>query len=280
MSIPYQLIGIPAEAKTQIKMTLPALQRDYHFQQVKFWGVIKGDRNDYFICRGYRTLSISEEPVTFFTFKGGKWAQLPELSLELIDAMKENGFGPDCQTPFTGDPSVILKAKKEGDDEEADAEPEEGEEGDAAEDKPIVPTELHRVAHQVAVITAKTSVAPIGMYYQSSDGVRLNPGFSGLSMPDAIKLNRFARVPKMVECMKRTDGYDPLQSAVWVTSNLSAEKPTYTWKISHEPTDDLVTIENRYYPGAVFYMRPGTTECGLVYSGTGLCCVGLPFMLR
>ncbi|KAG9393985.1 hypothetical protein J8273_4585 [Carpediemonas membranifera] len=276
------LAGVPTEVNSAMKLTLPALRRDYKLKNAAFWGVIKGDLHDYYIFRGFTTGDIKEQPLVFYSFTGAEWAQLPPLSPKLVEAMNNHGYHIDCQKPFTGDSSLLLNPPKEED--EAEPEPEEEEEGEQeAKTKPEpepVTTELHRLKMMVDRISQDTEIAPIGLYYRTSEGITVNPAFSGVKIEDVTKPAKYALKTAVIECLSKVDGVNPVPASMWVTPTLAESTPKYTWKIEYDESEQLVLLRNQFYPGHVAYVVPQAAVCGSVYCGTGVYDASLPFMIR
>ncbi|KAG9394553.1 radial spoke head protein [Carpediemonas membranifera] len=271
------LVGVPAEVNAAMKLTLPVLRRDYKLKHATFWGIIQGDLHDYYICRGFLTEDIKEQPLVFYSFTGAEWAQLPPLSPKLVEAMNNHGYHIDCQKPFTGDSSLLLNPPKD----EAEHDEEEGEQEAKTKPKPEpVATELHRLKMMVDRISQDTDIAPIGFYYRTSEGITVNPAFSGVKIEDVTKPAKYALKTAVIECLSKVDGVNPVPASMWVTPTLAETTPKYTWKIEYDEAEQLVLLRNQFYPGHVAYVVPQAAVCGSVYCGTGVYDACLPFKIR
>lgn len=101
----YCGIKLSPEQKILIENSLIVLQNENRFADMYFWGRINGIENDYYIAFGY-TRDCLRDRKYFFSIDGFQWLLLP-----FVHNPKTFQATMLCQTPFSGDPSLVTFVK-------------------------------------------------------------------------------------------------------------------------------------------------------------------------
>jgi len=254
--------------KAEMITALPLLLCDERLRELYIWGKIEGTLRTYLIAKGFAGSDLGAKAKYFFSLTGGQWAQLPEVTDEVVEVLESAGVGAQSQKRFSGDSSLVFKK---------DGEPEDEEEVEETQDGTVV-TELHRLARTVTLIDVETGIVPHSAYFVCPHGqVTRNPSFNALSVGEAQMLSAFARTGTTLATLEANPRMEP--SELHKMKTLEDDKPDGLWGLTFETDRMLVTIRNRFFPGHMFFIQVGTKVWGTVYRGSGLRNLDVAFML-
>jgi len=255
---------------------LSLLKSQEQFQRICFWGKVFGQTADYYIAYGLRSGDF-EFPTKHFYFasKDFQFGVLSPPTAEEAAKMVEL-----CgDKPLTGVASTGLEPPKEGEEEEA---PPDGEDGAPAQEGPKKLTEADRLAQLVQEIDFDTAVVPRGSYVlDEAHMVVPSADFKGLSSSEASALTSYVhfRAPVSIAALRTLARKDAQIHSSSILDGIAEDQPKGCWAIRKDPTSDLLTLRSLSWPGYISFHVPDSKKFGGVYFGNAQKEVNLPFLL-
>ncbi|ESL09873.1 hypothetical protein TRSC58_02402 [Trypanosoma rangeli SC58] len=179
------------------------------------------------------------------------------------------------------DGEVEAEEEEEEEDDEQENEEDEEEDEEHHEEQPkkkrpkfmiLAVPETVRLAHFIRLHDAACTLVVRGQYVftPSGGGVSKNSMFAGQPVRYAIKPSCYLRVFHPGKDERNRILYGPTYSSV--TDRLSPitdDEPQGVWVVKYDPTASMVTVQNLFFSGSLFWYRPGTNDSGQVYFGNG-----------
>lgn len=272
------------EERMNLELALLKLYEHEDFEEVNFWGKVRGVMKDYYIAmtvnyRGHNEFAHKR----FFWCNAATWtfAELPPLSESDREfAQQFNGF-------FTGETDRILVEAPEqapdedqlGDEEQEDRDSLAATGDEAASLKNF--TEIDRLSYAVRAIEQDCAVVPEGAYRMTpGNEITRNRTFSGLTTTDIGKLDKYChfRSVQLPEKRDFIDRGDALLSFDFLDP-VTKDQPRGCWSIQIDPSGTLSTVRSLLWPGYFGYHQANSTKFGGIYFGDGIKNSDLPFML-
>ncbi|KAF8289304.1 radial spoke head protein 9 [Trypanosoma cruzi] len=203
-------------------------------------------------------------------------AAMPDAD-ELLTAAREK-YGAE-KTGQEGEEEEVEEEEQEEAEEEEEEEEDEDEEEHEEQPKKkrpkfmiIAVPETVRLAHFIQLHDAACTLVVRGQYVftPSGSGVSKNTMFAGQPVRHAMKPSCYLRAFHPGKEERNRILYGPTYSSV--TDRLSPitdDEPQGVWVVKYDPTASIVTVQNLFYNGSLFWYRPGTNDCGQVYFGNG-----------
>jgi len=274
----------------QLKLSLMKLQEVGDFDEVLFWGKIKGITKDYYIALGLKYKGYYEFPNKKFYWSSinFNFSELPELN----DQHKEKA-GAMCGL-FTGDYEKVLVQVETPENPDEEEKPPEVEVDDHKEDAlsdtseeeeiKIPPknfTELDRLCFVVRALENDCNVVPEGSFKLTPiHEVRRNENFKGLNSQELTAISKYQhfRNVQLQEKKEFIERDDALFYPNFLDS-LDYDLPRGAWSIHLDCSKTIATIRSLLWPGYVAYHRANTLVFGGCYIGDGIKNKDLPFMI-
>jgi len=276
--------SLTLEERMQVELSLLELVQKEDFEELLYWGKIRGLSRDYFVAMGLKYRGQYEFPLKrFFWCNSVTWAfsELPSVNPNDSDkADKFNSF-------FTGDHTKVLVEAPAEEENQPPAEEEEAKDKDslASTEEEKIPakpfTELDRLAVVVRAIEQDCQLVPQGAFrITPAHELSRNRAFAGLSQDEVHSLGPYLHFRNVQTKDKRMQldrddaifTYDFLDPA-----ELDLPKPC--WSLQIDSTKTLVNVRSLLWPGYVAYHRANTQRFGGVYIGNGIKNIDLAFML-
>jgi radial spoke head protein 9 len=260
-------ILLSPEQKAALQTSLAILKSNYKFNKVKYWGKIKGLKDDYHIAQGVGNDELSDKR-TLYSKDCVSWGLLPPATEKM---KKESKL---AKGRFTGDPSYEfehVEIKKTISDNEEVQE----------EEETTTIKEEDRLSSVIAEIDDDVCIVPRGAYMKSPTGqVMTNRSFEGLSVSESVKFSSFLhfREPKWLPEKSLLQKAN-MDRSIDFLDVVEEDIPRGSWSIQFERGSGLVTLRSLLWQGYVFYHIPATRKFGSVYVGTGEKNMDLAFML-
>jgi len=253
--------ALSTEEKSALQASLVLLKESQHFQEVRFWGKVRGLQRDYLVCQGTidemgNVAPFDAKKSTFKSTDGVTWTALADV---------DDAVAAKCATIndlFTGD----LGAVSGGEGEDAG--------GDAI-------TEEMRLAALVASVDDCCALAPKGaLLLDARHRVVQSPSFRGLSADQAMDLKSYVhwRNPKQADKIKVRETKGLTQTTDFLDT-IHADEPAGCWSTIFEPSACLATLRSNVWPGFVAFASLSGPSYGYVYFGNGVQNTDIAFML-
>jgi radial spoke head protein 9 len=271
------------EEKMNLKLSLLRIHELDSFEEVLFWGKIKGSTRDYYIAMSLNYKGQYEFPhKRFFWCTSLNW-KFVELSAinpndqELVELHNVN---------FTGEHEKILKEAPAVENEEENKEEENADKDSLAstEEDKVPPKnfiELDRLAYVVRAIDHDCSVVPEGAFrITPAHELTRNKAFEGLARKEVGNIRRYLHFRNVQSTEKRDqlDTDDALFTYDFLDL-IEKDVPVGSWSLQVDPSGNLGTLKNFLWPGFFAFHLAGTSRFGSVYIGEGVKNADLPFML-
>lgn len=260
-------IVLTPEQKASLQTSLTILKHEQKFTSVKFWGIIKGIKGDYYMAQGTGKDVMSDKR-TIYSKDCISWGILPIPSKADINRCL------NFKARFTGDPSFEFEHT------ELKQIPGEGDELNEIEET-ITMKEEDRLAAVLSLIDQEAQIVPRGAYLRLASGqVIKNRSFEGLTVSESAKLSSYFHFRPPIQLPhKPLIDRARLDKAIDFLDTIEDDIPKGCWTIQFERGDSLVLIKNLLWLGHVMYQLPGNPMFGSIYVGTGEYNIDLPFML-
>lgn len=294
--------SIPREEQIVLTWSLKEIQQLNHFEEIYFWGMLYGEKCDYYICYGI-TKDYMKGRIYFYSLNREEWVILPKPIPELESKVLI------CTSLLSGDPSyqteVYDDEPKDESKDDIEEEPthdideaafnildipgEMGTKFDEEETSEKDPNEVNenmlkeedRLSSMVKLITEECAVVPRGAFIKQLNGkVIKDDRYRGLEPEEALEFRSYfhLRQPRSKyneNLIRRTDS----DFAIDIFDTIDDDVPNRkTWTIRNTD-DDMVIIKNLTWPGMTFYHKVNTDIFGYIYVGYGMRNMDLPFML-
>lgn len=225
-------------------------------------GVYQGDPN--YAYKKRKDIPVEEEPQV----------ELPTAEGELA-AAKELLAQEKQQQAHSGDDEE--NEEEEDEEEEGEEEPEET----SAERRRrlrrrgpkyviVSVTEAIRLSHFVQLHDVACSLVVRGEYLLRGTTPQPNRAWSGQPLQHAVKPSCYVKAtcPGILDRNRVLYGatYNPLMDFLMPITD---DAPEGVWTVKYDPSLNVVAVQNLLYDGSLFWYRPGTTEHGQVYYGSG-----------
>ena len=272
------------EERMQVELSLLELVQKEDFEELLFWGKIRGMQRDYFLAVGLRYHGQYEFPnKRFFWCNSVTWTFSELPSVNPNDSEKADKFN----SFFIGDHAKVLIEAPPEEDNQPPAEEEDAKEKDslASTEEEKIParafTELDRLAVVVRAIEQDCQLVPQGAFrITPAHELSRNRAFAGLSRSEVKNLGKYLHFRNVQSKEKRMQldrddaifTYDFLDPA-------DQDIPKPCWSVQIDSTKALVNVRSLLWPGYVAYHRAATQRFGGVYIGNGIKNVDLAFML-
>lgn len=269
-------ISLNLDEKINLELSLLKLHEHEDFEEVFFWGKIRGIMKDYYIAMSLNYKSHHEFPnKRFFWCTNQRWdfaelVGLKEEDQEFVERFNMN---------FSGEHDKILVEAAEVD--ERDDEVDDIVPGDNEKLASKNFTELDRLSYVVRTICKDCQAVPIGAF-------RITPGheltrnkyFEGLSLgqiKDIKSYSHFRSVqfPEKREMIDRGDAinacdfFDPIEKDI----------PKASWSLVVDASGTLACLRSLLWPGYFMYHKASSQSYGGIYIGDGVKNSDLEFML-
>jgi radial spoke head protein 9 len=272
------------EERMNIELGLLKLYEHEDFEEVHFWGRVRGVAKDYYIAmtvnfRGHYEFAHKR----FFWCNAANWtfAELPAINPNDRELAEQfNGF-------FTGESDKILVEAPEqeaGDDPPRDEIAEDQDSLASTVEEKVPPknfTEIDRLTYVVRGIEQDCSVVPEGAFRMTpGHEIAHNRGFAGLTTAEIGKPEKYFhfRNVQLPEKRDQLDRDDALFSYDFLDP-IMKDQPKGCWSVQVDPSKTLSSVRSLIWPGYFAYHQANTTKFGGVYFGDGIKNSDLPFML-
>ncbi|ORC86613.1 uncharacterized protein TM35_000272030 [Trypanosoma theileri] len=210
----------------------------------------------------------------------------PDADAVLTEAREKYGEGEEKEEEEEEEEEEENEHEQNEEEEEEEEEAEEVEEAPVPKKKRpkfmiVAAPETVRLAHFIQLHDKDCALIVRGQYvFTPGGGVSKNGLFAGQPVRHAMKPSCYLRVHHLGDATRNRLLYGPTYSEV--TDRLSPitdDAPAGVWVVKYDPTASIVTVQNLFYAGSLFWYRPGTTDCGQVYCGNGERDVEVCFLL-
>ena len=263
------------EEKMNLELSLFKLHEYEDFEEVLFWGKVRGIMKDYYIALTLKYHGSAEFPSKRFfwcTSQNWNFAELQALSSE------EQEFVERFNMNFSGEHDRILI--------------EAVDDGLSGDEDSVVPgddeklpkknfTELDRLSYVIRSIEHDCQVVPVGSF-------RMTPGnelvrsktFEGLTMSSIKDLKNFGhfRKPEHQDKKDLINRGDSLYNFDFLDP-VDKDIPKGSWSHFIDPSGSLSCLRSLLWPGFISYHRASSDIYGGVYIGDGVKNSDLPFMI-
>lgn len=236
-------------------------------------GVYIGDPEFEYKMR--KDIPTDPEPVT----------TLPDADDLLIDARKALGTAKG-----EGNDDEDEEADEDEEDEEDEEGEEEEEEEEGEEKRPkkkkakfmIVSLKEHfRLSHFVILHDSECRLIVRGEYLlMGNENGEPNRAFSGQPLHNALKPSCYLKAGHWGNPTRNARLYGPTYNVhTDYLSPITDDMPVGRWSVKYDPSLNVVAVQNIFFEGSLFWYRPGTTQHGQVYYGSGERNLELCFLL-
>lgn len=275
-------ICLNLDEKMNLKLALLKIHEAEDFEEVLFWGKIKGNTRDYYIAQSLNYLGHYEFPHKRFfwcTSQNWKFSELSAINpndKELVERFNIN---------FAGEPEkVYVEAPPEAEEEVKEEEPADKDSLASTEEEKIPPknfVELDRLAYVIRAIDHDCSIVPQGAFRMTpSHELTRNKAFEGLTGSMAKDMKNYLHFRNVQQSEKREqlDRDDALFTYDFLDA-IEKDKPSGCWSLQVDPSGTLATLRNFLWPGYFAFHLANTQRFGGIYIGDGIKNSDLPFML-
>lgn len=263
------------DEKMNLELSLLKLHEHENFEEVLFWGKVRGIMKDYYIALTLKYRGSDEFPSKRFfwcTSQNWNFAELTPLSSD------DQEFVERFNMNFSGehDRIIVEAAEPSADDDDDSIVPSDNEK---------LPTknftELDRLSYVVRSIEHDCQVVPIGSFRMTpgNELVR-NKVFEGLTMSALKDLKNFGHFRKVEQQDKKDLIHrgDALYSLEFLDP-VDKDLPKGSWSLFVDPSGTLACLRSVLWPGYFGYHRAGSEHYGGVYFGDGIKHSDLAFMV-
>lgn len=264
------------------------------FDEVCFWGRIRGAQKNYYIALALK-FDAYEFPLKkfFYCTDDFEFKPLPPVVAQFKDMVEEHNG------EFSGDPDKILwedntepeespQSVEQVNDEDIEEKPVENKEMEESEEedekkevllKKFV--EADRLAYVVRAIEIECAVVPLGsLKLTSNHTLEYNGLFRGLEMSQALSIHNWMHFRQPLYQQKKRD----MEKAEAIFSkdlldDIAHDLPKGCWTIQPDLSMNLATIRSLKWHGFIGYHRVNTKEFGYCYFGDGIKNVELSLLI-
>jgi radial spoke head protein 9 len=273
------------EEKMNLELALYKIHENEDFEEILFWGKIRGVVKDYYLALAVNYKGHYEFPhKRYFWSTNQNWtfAELPSIN------PNDKQYVEQFNVAFTGEHDKILVEVQPAEDQEApeeeEAEKPEKDSLASTEEEKIPPknfTELDRLAFVVRAIDQDCSVVPRGAFRMTpAHELSRNHSFAGLSREELKKLGDYHHFRNVQQSDKRDqlDRDDALFTYDFL-DEIQKDSPKCCWSIQIDASGNLATVRSLLWPGYASFHVANTNKFGGLYIGDGIKNADLPFML-
>jgi radial spoke head protein 9 len=269
-------VTLNLEEKMNLQLSLLKIHEHEDFEEVLFWGKIRGIMKDYYIAISINYKSHHEFPhKRFFWCTGHSWEFAELLSL----SPEDQEFIENFNTNFSGEHDRILVEAVEEDPKEDD------QDSIIPEDQEKIPTknftELDRLSYVVRAICHDCQLVPYGSFrITPGNELTRNKSFSGLLLSQVKDIKNYGhfRPVELEEKRDMIDRGDGL-NAFDFFDPIEKDTPKGSWSLVTDPSGSLACLRSQLWPGYFAYHLAGSQRYGGVYIGDGIKNSDLAFML-
>jgi radial spoke head protein 9 len=186
---------------------------------------------------------------------------------------------------------------EDGDKADEDGDKDDDEDGDDKKaDAPKRPkfrilamAESIRLAYFVSEHDHACSIVPRGAFLAGTGASTVptrNRGFAGLDATAAVLLQNYFHVQKPADSpvvstvVRNKEIFADTFSPSWdFLTSIVDDMPQGIWAVKYDPSLCMVTLQNLYFQGSIFYHVPNTNDFGQMYFGSGERNLDLCFVL-
>ena len=269
-------VTLNLEEKLNLELSLLKLHEHEDFEEVLFWGKIRGIMKDYYIAMALNYKTQPEFPKKrFFWCTNHRWdfAELSPLK------SNEEEFVERFNLNFTGEHDRVLVEAPE--DEAIDEEDDSVVPGDHEKLPPKNFTELDRLSYVIRSICHDCQGVPNGAF-RITPGHELtrNRAFEGLSCQQLKDVRNYShfRPVEMSEKREMIDRGDALNASDFFDP-VEKDMPRGSWSLVVDASGTLACLRSQLWPGYFMYHKAHTQSYGGVYIGDGIKHSDLEFMI-
>lgn len=276
-------VSLNLEEKMNLKLSLTRIHELDSFEEVLFWGKIKGSTRDYYIAQALNYKGHYEFPYKRFFWCTAQTWKFVELSAinpndqDLVERFNVN---------FTGEPEKILQEAPPAENEEENKEDENADKDSLAstEEDKVPPknfVELDRLAYVIRAIDHDCAVVPEGAFrITPAHELTRNKAFEGIPRKSLNNIKHYLHFRNVQSTEKRDqlDTDDALFTYDFLDP-VDKDVPAGSWSLQVDPSGSLSTLKNFLWPGFFAYHKANSQQFGYIYVGEGVKNADLPFML-
>ena len=274
-------VTLNLDEKMNLKLALLKIHENEDFEEILFWGKIKGTTRDYYIALTLNYKGHYEFPHKRFfwcTSQNWKFAELPAINpndKELVERFNIN---------FAGEPEkVYVEAPPEAEEEQKE-DPGDKDSLASTEEEKIPPKnfiEIDRLAYVVRAIDHDCAVVPQGAFRMTpTHELTRNPAFEGLPLGQIKEIKNYLhfRNVQLAEKRDQLDRDDALFTYDFL-DGIEKDIPRGSWSLQVDSSNTLATLRNFLWTGYFAFHLANSKRFGAVYIGDGIKNADLPFML-
>ena len=276
-------VSLNIDEKMNLKLSLLRIYELDEYEEVLFWGKIKGSTRDYYIAQALNYKQQYEFPYKLFfwcTSQNWKFVELSAINPNDQELVELHNI------PFTGEPEKVIKEAPAAENEEENKEEEQADKDSLAstEEDKIPPksfVELDRLAYVVRAIDHDCTLVPEGAFrITPAHELTRNKAFEGLSRKEIRNIKHYLHFRNVQSTEKRDqlDTDDALFTYDFLDP-IEKDVPSGAWSLQVDPSGNLATLKNFLWPGFFAFHLAGTQRFGGLYIGEGVKNSDLPFML-
>ncbi len=274
------------DERVKLNIGLQELCDSSKFDQILFWGRIRGVSEDYYIALGLVFKDQFEFPAKKFFFAGKdfKFKELPPIISQFKDLVE------DFNGNFDGNPEKVLwESQEEESQNEEESKKEEDQEPNVEDnldetltdseveekDKIVLLkkfTELHRLSYVIRAIEIECASVPVGsLKLTTQHNLIYNKNFSGLSLEKSLNLENWMHFRQPLSPEKKIEMENP--DAVFKSDLLDPiqdDLPKNIWSLKPDISNELVTLRSFLWPGYFSFLRVNENSFGYGYFGDGV----------
>lgn len=269
-------VTLNLEEKMNLELGLLKIHEHEDFEEVLFWGKIRGIMKDYYIAMALNYKTHKEFPYKrFFWCTSHNWtfAELAPLrsgESEFVDRFNMN---------FSGEHDKILVEAVEDDQKDEDYDPMVPGDQEKFPNKNF--TELDRLSYVVRSICHDCQAVPVGAFRMTPGGdLTRNKNFEGLSVVGLREMKNYGhfRPVELAEKREMIDRGDALNMMDFFDP-IEKDTPKGSWSLVVDASGTLSCLRSQLWPGYFAYCKANCQAYGGVYIGDGIKHSDLPFML-
>lgn len=270
--------------RIKLEIGLQEICESKKYDQILFWGRIRGLKSNYYIAMAIKFHGQYEFPAKkfFFATENFVFKDLPQIIAQFKTRIE------DFNTEFEGNPEkIIWEMEKQEEAEEQTSEKNENGENeeinldetisDSSEEKQKIiqisqMREVDRLAYIIRAIEMECAVVPLGSFKLStSHELHYNKNFKGLCLKEGLEMKNWLhfRQPLSLEKKKEIEKTDAI-FRFDLLEGLEEDLPKNCWSIKSDVTEEFVTVRSLVWQGFMGYHMLNENIFGYGYFGNGV----------
>ena len=254
------------------------------YDQVLFWGRIRGLKSNYYIAMAIKFHGQYEFPAKkfFYSTENFVFKELPQIIAQFKTRIEY--FNSELE----GNPEkIIWEIEKEEEKEDQISDKNENADNeeinldetisDSSEEKEkiVIITqmrEIDRLAYIIRAIEMDCAIVPVGSFKLTTNHeLHYNQNFKGLNLKNALLMKNWMHFRQPL-CQEKKKSIEKAEAIFKfdLLEGLENDLPTNCWSIKSDVAEEFVTVRSLVWQGFMGYHRLNENIFGYAYFGNGV----------